>query len=339
MREAGILARLPARPSGPSPRKKSIKALPALICTVDEGEDEEVRGGTEPDIRTLHYWSRVAFLLLVCGGIVWAALGVLRLYRGLVWYELDDVTGSTASVDDISWGVACLVLAVLAFLTAGRLQLDIVSVFGQRRFQVPRDRLVVYGMLGFPFGLVGAGVLLVLVNVKLSHPEFLPSHAEAYPEAMPGYVLARAEAEETALVPRAAAELPPLEMARPPPSEMVMMPVGTAQPAAAPQPPPVPVAGGTAAETAPVMAAYEELPAPPGAAPPPAEAAPVAAVYEEMPAPAPAALEEAPVVAAYEEIIPEIAPQAAPPPLVEEPVAPKDIRSAHEELMRKLLMK
>ena len=310
---------------------------------MDEGEDEEVRGGSEPDIRTLHYWSRVAFLLLVCGGIVWAALGVLRLYRGLVWYELDDVTGSTASVDDLSWGVACLVLAVLAFLTAGRLQLDIVSVFGQRRFQVPRDRLVVYGMLGFPFGLVGAGVLLVLVNVKLSRPEFLPSHAEAYPEAMPGYVLARTEAEEAALVPRAAAELPPLEMAQPPPSEMVMMPVGPAQPAAAPLPPPMPLAAAAAAaEAAPVVAVYEELPAPPTAVPPPVEAAPVAAVYEEMPAPAaaaPVAVQESPVVAVFEEVAPEPAPPGAPPPPVEEPVAPKDIKSAHEELMRKLLMK
>ena len=305
---------------------------------MDEGE--QVRGGTEADIRSMHYWSRVAFILLVCGGILWAGLGVLRLYRGLHWYELDDITGSTASVDDLFWGVTCLVFAVLAFLTSGWLQRDIVSVFGQRRFQVPRDRLVVYGMLGFPFGLVGAGVLLVLVNIKLSHPEFLPSHAEAYPEAMPGYVISREQGEEPPLVPRAAAELPPLEMAQPPPSEMVMMPVGPGQQAGAPPPPPPPV-------EAPLIAAYEELPPPTAAATPPPEGVPVAAVYEEMPAPAPvpAAVEEVPVAAVYEEVAPgpypgpspEPSPQQAPPPPEQGPAPPKDIKSAHEELMRKLL--
>ena len=310
------------------------KGLVPHLSPVDE--DEEGRGGTESDVRTLHYWSRVAFLLLLCGGIVWAALGVLRLHRGFTWYELDDITGSTAAVDDLSWGVACLVLAALSFMTAGRLQLDIVSVFGQRRFQVPRERLLVYGMLGFPFGLVGAGVLLVLVNVKLSHPGFLPSHAEAYPEAMPGYVLAKAEAEEPPLVPRAAAELPPLEMAQPPPSEMVVVPVGPSQRGAEPAPP---IAAPAAAGAAPVVAVYEELPAPAAAAPPPVEAAPVAAVYEEMPAPAVAAVGEAPVAAAYEEVVAESAPQPAPPPPSEAVAAPKDIKSAHEELMRKLLKK
>ncbi len=310
-----------------APRKKSIKALPALIYVVDEDAGGEVRGGTESDIRTLHYWSSRAFLFLVAGGIVWAALGVLRLHRGLVWYELDDVTGSTASVTDLSWGVACLVLAALSFLTAGRLQLDIVSVFGERRFQVPRERLAVYGMLGFPFGLVGAGVLLVLVNVKLSHPEFLPSHAEAYPEAMPGYVLTKVgEEEPPPLVPRSAAELPPLGMAQPPPSEMVMMPVIPGQPLAAPPAAPEPPAVG---------AIYEEMPAPGGTAPPPEEAAPVLAVVEEMPAPVAAVVEEAPVTAVYEEVVPELAP--APPP--QEAPPPKDIKSAHEELMRKLLKK
>jgi hypothetical protein len=64
-------------------------------------------------------------------------------------------------------------------------------------------------------------------------------------------------------------------------------------------------------------------------------------MYEEMPAPAPAVVEEVPVAAVYEEVAPgpspEPSPQQAPPPPEQGPAPPKDIKSAHEELMRKLL--
>ncbi len=302
-------------------------------------------GGTESDIRTLHYWSRVAFLFLVAGGVVWAAIGVLDLHRGLTWYELDDVTGSTQSISDLSWGVVCVVLAALSFFVAGRLNRDIVSVFGERRFQVPRERLMVYGMLGFPFGLVGAGVLLVLVNVKLSHPEFLPSHADAYPEAMPVvYMPPPTEpAPAPAPVPGGPApavvdgmvELPAVQgpvVAPPQPTP------GVPGPAVAP--PPAPAEEGPV-----VMAMVEEVPtgapapSPEAEVPAVVEAPPAEAVYEEVPMPvAVGEVAEAPpeeAVEAFEEVPMAEAPVAP----VEQAPPPRDIKSAHEDLMKKLLRK
>ena len=293
--------------------------------------DDEVggtRGGSVGDMRTLHYWSRVSFYFLVGGGVAWVALGVLRLHRGLSWYQLDELTGSTRAVSDLSWGVACIALAVLSFFIAGRLQQDVVSVFRQMRFQVPREKLAVYGLLGFPLGLVVSGVLLVLVNFKLSHPEFLPSHAEAYPEVF--YAAQPPPSREEAGGPAAAAPAvaapatEPLVEVGPPPTLVYATP---------PQPAP----------TAPFPAMYEEVAV--GTVPAPAtvqqpvlgEAQPVAAQYEDIPAgaAAPPPPEPAPVMAVFEEV----APAATVQELPEETTAPKDIKTAHEELMRKLLGK
>jgi len=304
--------------------------------------DDEVggtRGGSVGDMRTLHYWSRVSFYFLVGGGVAWVALGVLRLHRGLSWYQLDELTGSTRAVSDLSWGIACIALAVLAFFIAGRLQLDVVSVFRQMRFQVPREKLAVYGLLGFPLGLVVSGVLLVLVNFKLSHPEFLPSHAEAYPEvfyaAQPPPTPEAVAGEGAMVAPAAAAPgTEPLVEVGPPPT-LVYAP--------SPQP----------SDPAAIPAIYEEVgleaaPAPatlPQAAP--GEAPSLAAVYEEIPAAAggPVTSEPAPVVAVVEDVpvqlgtFEEVAPPTPAQGQPEEAAAPKDIKSAHEELMRKLLGK
>jgi hypothetical protein len=304
-------------------------------------DDEEggPRGGSVGDMRTLHYWSRVSFYFLIGGGIAWAVLGLLRLYRGLSWYQLDELTGSTRAVSDLSWGIACMALAVLSFFIAGRLQLDVVSVFRQMRFQVPREKLAVYGLLGFPLGLVVSGVLLVLVNFKLSHPEFLPSHAEAYPEVFyaaqpPPAPEAAAEAQASGAPATAAPATEPLVEVGPPPTLVYASP---SQPAA----------------PAPIAAIYEDVtveaaPAPTALPQPaPGEAPPVAAVYEEVhapfaalpterPAPAVAIAEGAPVQPGGFE---EVAPAATVQELPEETTAPKDIKTAHEELMRKLLGK
>jgi uncharacterized membrane protein YidH (DUF202 family) len=299
-----------------------------------DDEEDGPRGGSVGDMRTLHYWSRVSFYFLIGGGVGWVALGVLRLYRGLSWYQLDELTGSTRAVSDLSWGIACMVLAVLSFFIAGRLQLDVVSVFRQMRFQVPREKLAVYGLLGFPLGLVVSGVLLVLVNFKLSHPEFLPSHAEAYPEVF--YAAQPPPAPEAvAEVPAAAAPAtePLVEVGPPPtlayaPSQQPAAPApipaiygeviveAVPAPAALPQPSP--------GEAPPMAAAYEEVPTP-GAAPPAEAPAPVIAVVAEAPA----------QPGGYEEVTPAATVQELP----EETTAPKDIKTAHEELMRKLLGK
>jgi len=303
--------------------------------------DEEggPRGGSVGDIQALHYWSRVSFYLLILGGVAWVALGVYDLYRGLSWYQRDELTGSTSAVSDLSWGIACMALAVLSFFIAGRLRLDIISVFRQMRFQVPREKLAVYGLLGFPLGLVLAGVLLVLVNFKLSHPEFLPSHAEAYPEVFyavqpPPAPVTIAEAPASRAPATAAQMTEPLVEVGPPPT-LVYAPVP--QPAApgpipaiyeeviveaAPAPPVLPQQ--LAGEAPPMVAAYEEVPAP-GTAPPTEGPAPVIAVVEEAPA--------------QPEGFEEVAPAATVQELPEETTAPKDIKTAHEELMRKLLGK
>jgi uncharacterized membrane protein YidH (DUF202 family) len=321
--------------------------------------DDEVggtRGGSVGDMRTLHYWSRVSFYFLVGGGVAWVALGVLRLHRGLSWYQLDELTGSTRAVSDLSWGIACMALAVLSFFIAGRLQLDVVSVFRQMRFQVPREKLAVYGLLGFPLGLVVSGVLLVLVNFKLSHPEFLPSHAEAYPEvfyvAKPPPSRGEVGGGEAGGGEAGGGEAGGGEVVAPEPAtpSTALLVEGGPPPTLVHAPPPGPVPG------APVPAIYEEVAvetaqAPAAQWPVPGEAQPVAAIYEEVPAgaayatAAPPAPEPDAVVAIIEDAPPqpagfeEVAPAATVQELPEETTAPKDIKTAHEELMRKLLGK
>ncbi len=294
-------------------------------------------GGTEGDIHSLYHWSWMAFLVFLVAAITWGFLGIFfYIYPGLTWYDWDMASGSTKAVSDLSWGVIFLALAIVAVFVARYLWNDIVVVFKARRFQVPREKLVVYSMFGFPLTLGVAGVLLVLVNIKLSNPGFLPSHAEAYPEERPWPV---------------GAAPPPVEIEAPVPVEEPEM---EALPTPAPAPAPTPMEPAPAA--APVPAIVEEVPTAP-------EVAPVEAFYEEVPPPGVPAAPEAPMMAIVEEVPPEEAPPAIVEAIVEEvPVeaegefelveeleefeevteereVPKDIHEAHEELLGKLLGK
>jgi hypothetical protein len=328
--------------------------------------DEEGRpGGAETDIRSLFTWSRWAFSILVVAGILWICLGAFRIYEGLKWIELDTVTGSTQSDSDLAWGVSFMVAASVAFILARWVQQDIVTIFGTRRFQVPREKLLIYSMLALPFGFVVPGMLLIFVNVKLSYPEFLPSHAEAYPEAMPGFMMTPTEglegdveegAEEDLeedLVPEDAPE----ELA---PLEFESMPVPQPIPAALPtgEAPPEQVAAAAPAAAAPPMAYYEEITdeeipeeaipevVPQVVAPPPMVAIVEEVVEEEPGAPTedlpeavPIAVDEAEVTAIVEDVPPEGEFELIEGEPPEEGEEPKTIEGAHEELLGKLLGK
>ena len=333
-------------------------------------EEDEVRGGSEDDIRSLFYWSRSAFYVLVGAACLWIALGLYNLYTGLTWVQRDAHTGSTAAGSDIAWGMAYLAAAVLTFLLARWMQDDIVTVFGSRRYQVPRERLLVYSILALPFGFVIGGVLLVLVNVKLSSPEFLPSHAEAYPEGMPGWVLAvptGKEVTDEAVIDALAREgLVEEEPALPDDSLMEASDTDLPSLAFEPQPAPPPwfpaaafapeAAPGEAVPT-PVAAIYEDVPVaavvqpveeeipevmaiavepmpgtqqPPGAAPP--TPAVVGALVEEVPSGEGGGFTFEPVAEGEEEFTAII--EEVPP---EEEERPRDTTVVHEELMSKLL--
>jgi hypothetical protein len=308
-------------------------------------------------------------MLIVSAGI-WVALGAWRLYAGLTWLDRDRLTGSTQATADITTGIALFVVAAATIMIARLVYLDIVQVFAERRFQVPREKLLVYGILGLPFGFVVSGSLLLFVNIKLSHPDFLPSHAEAYPEAMPGFVHVP-KAMLTTEVPVGGYEEPPLPEGAP----MELAPLGFDDvPVTEEEALPAPEFFGEAPEPA---GPYEPLPqvVPEPAAPAPAI---VEAMVEEVP------MEEVPMEEVPEEGIPEVvaevaAPTAAPPmadheeveayveevpseaaveavveevpsgdegdfELVEEVPAdevegPQSIEEAHEELLGKLLGK
>ncbi len=336
-----------------------------------EGEDG-MPGGSESDIRSLYYWSRSALVMLIVSGGVWIALGCVRLVEGLTWFSRDTDLGITTSTSNLVTAGALFIVAAATFLLARLVHLDIHQVFAQRRYQVPREKLLVYGILAIPFGLIVSGALLLLVNWKLSFPEFLPSHAEAYPEAMPGFVqVPRAmltaevpvEAYGESLVPEdAPVELAPLgfddipvteEEAQPAPAFFgetpepagPYEPLPTVVPEPAPAPPPAPAIAEAYVEEIP----EEEIPevmaeVTPQVAPVPE--APVAAVYEEVPAePAiEAEVEEVPAEAVVEAEVEEV-PEGddAGFELVEEELpedeGPQTIEEAHEELLGKLLGK
>ncbi len=317
------------------------------------------RGGSEGDIRSLFYWSKVALYALVASAILWVLLGAWRIWEGLTWIDRARLIGTTQSYSDITTGVILLVVAVATGLLARLVYLDIYQVFRERRFQVPREKLLVYGILGLPFGFVIAGSLLLIINIKLSHPDFLPSHAEAYPEAMPGFVQvpramltadAPVEAYDAGAIPLdAPTELAPLgfddvpvsdEEAQPAPEffgeDQVEAPVSAPVPEVLTGPVPEPA---PAPAPVPTEAYVEEIPEEeiPEVVAEIAPGEPVPADYVELEA----YVEEVPAEAVVEDV-----PEGdegdfemieAPPE--EEPAGPKTIEEAHEDLLGKLLGK
>lgn len=328
-------------------------------------EEEGMRGGSEGDIRSLYYWSKSALWMLVVSGTIWIFLGLWRLLDGFTWLERDTDLSLLTSTSNIVTGVALMVIAAATFLLTRLLYLDVHQVFLQRRFQVPREKLLVYGILAIPFGFVVSGVMLLLVNWKLSFPDFLPSHAEAYPEAMPGFVQvpramlmteAPVETHEEHLIPsEAPLELAPLgfddvpvseEEARPAPEffgeapepagPYEPLPPMVPEPAAAPAPSPIPTPAITEAyveelpeeEIPEVLAEIAAAPQTPS----PAGYEEVEPILEEVPVDAP--------VEAYVEDVP--GEEEGEFELVEEvpaEVEPRTIEKAHEELLGKLLGK
>jgi hypothetical protein len=327
------------------------------------------RGGSEGDIRSLYYWSRTAFVILVIAGAMWVLLAAYRIYRGLTWYGRDWLSGSTAATSDMLAGVAFIGAGMVCFLLARWTRNDIVSVFSVRRYQVPREKLLVYTILALPFGFVVPGLLLALVNVKLSYPEFLPSSAEAYPEAMPGYVMVPegalrqevpVEVPEEQLVPGAAPrELAPLGFDEMPVTEEEAQPapeffgeVPAPPPTATPAPAPV---GAGPTPPAIVEAVVEEVT---GEGIPeegiPEEEIPevvgevTVASYEEVTAPVAveAVVEEVPAEGAVAAVVEEVPPgdeEDFELVEIEEPGEPEEgprtIEEAHDQLLGKLLGK
>jgi hypothetical protein len=257
--------------------------------------------------------------------------------------DLASSSGSTQSESDIILGISYCAAAVIAFFLARWIRDDIVNIFSTRRFVVPREKLIVYSMLALPFGFIIPGVLLILVNFKLSHPEFMPSHAEAYPESMPGFVMlpvATQEGEapggEDIDVPgEVPSELAPLgfetvpvssEEAQPAPEFMEELgPEDYPPPAvAAPQAPPAAIIEEIPDEEIPEVVA--QIAAPPQVAPPVAQPAVVEALVEEIPA------DEG--EGDFELMIEEV-----PPGSEDDEEKPKDTKEAHDQLMAKLLGK
>jgi hypothetical protein len=344
------------------------------LTTVDE--EDGMRGGSEGDIRSLYYWSWMALITLLVSIGIWVALGAYSLWNGLFWMERDADVGLTTSTSNIVTGIGLLVVAVATGLLLRLVYLDVHLVFAQRRFQVPREKLLVYGFLALPFGFVISGVLLLLINWKLSFPQFLPSHAEAYPDAMPGFVqvpraMLTAEVPVEALDAQelpadAPVELAPLgfdtvpvsdEEAQPAPEFFGEQPAPAGPyeplPAEVPEPAQVPAAVPATAPTPAITEAYvEEVPVEeiPGEEIPevmaevtPAE--PPTAQYEEVDA----VVEEVPQEAVVETYVEEVPGEEVPGEggegfeLVEagpgEEEGPKTIEEAHEELLGKLLGK
>jgi len=310
-------------------------------------EVDGIRGGSEGDIRSLFYWSRTAYLMLGVSAALWGALGLWRLWVGLTWIERDRLLGSTQATSDIVTGIALFVAAAATIFLARLVYLDIVQIFAERRYKVPREKLLVYGILALPFGFIVSGSLLLFVNIKLSHPNFLPSHAGAYPEAMPGFVqVPRASftqevpvgMHEEALLPEGTPiELGPLGFDDIPVSDEEAQPAleffGDAPMPAGPyEPLPQTVPEPAAPPPALVEAYVEEIPEKEipevmaAVVQPPT--APVVADYEEVEA----LVEELPTEDEGDfELVAEVPP--------EEAERPQSIEEAHEELLDKLLGK
>jgi len=114
------------------------------------------------DAREMFKYAAIFFLVAALINGLW---GLWDILRGLLWGTF--LWGGYYSGFYIFYGIVRIVLAVLAVVIKGKFVDSIITPIDQGRYQEAKDEMIVYMILGFIFGLVIAGVLILLGYMKI----------------------------------------------------------------------------------------------------------------------------------------------------------------------------
>jgi len=106
------------------------------------------------DAREMFKYAAIFFLIAALINGLWGLWGI---FRGILFF----------SVFRISYAMIRIVLAVVAIIIKGKFVENIITPIDEGRYQESKDNMIVYMILGFIFGLLISGVLILLGYMKI----------------------------------------------------------------------------------------------------------------------------------------------------------------------------
>ncbi len=114
------------------------------------------------DAREMFKYAAIFFLIAALINGLWGIWDIFTgLLSGIFWW------GGYYSGFRIFSGIFRLVLAVVAIVIKGKFVESIITPIDEGRYQESKDNMIVYMILGFIFGLVLSGVLILLGYMKI----------------------------------------------------------------------------------------------------------------------------------------------------------------------------
>ncbi len=118
-----------------------------------------------PKVKEAREMLQYAAIFFLVAALLYGLWGLWDIMRGLLWSTV--YYGSYYGTWRIGYGVIRIVFAVVAFILKGKLVEDVITPVDQGRYDDIEDKLVIYAILGFIFGLVISGILILLGYMKL----------------------------------------------------------------------------------------------------------------------------------------------------------------------------
>jgi hypothetical protein len=113
------------------------------------------------EARQFAYYASVAFLVFA---LIWGLLGLWEILRGLFWASW--LWGGIFFMIYIISAIFYFVFALISIICAKKIKQRIITPIDQYRFDEAKNNTVIWIILGFIFGGVIPGILLVLAYIK-----------------------------------------------------------------------------------------------------------------------------------------------------------------------------
>ncbi len=114
-----------------------------------------------PKVKEAREMLQYAAIFFLVAALLYGLWGLWDIMWGLLW------SATRYGTLRIGYGVIRIVFAVVAFILKGKLVEEIITPVDQGRYDDIEDKLMIYAILGFIFGLVISGVLILLGYMKL----------------------------------------------------------------------------------------------------------------------------------------------------------------------------
>ncbi len=118
-----------------------------------------------PKVKEAREMMQYAAIFFLIAALIYFLWGIWDIMSGLLWSTA--YYGAYYGTWRIGSGVIRLVFAVVAIILKGKLVEDVIDPIDQGRHDDIEDKLLIYAILGFIFGLVISGILILLGYMKL----------------------------------------------------------------------------------------------------------------------------------------------------------------------------